>query len=38
MLTSQEIVTLITALGTGVRAGNNTEDYKPEEVRYHRII
>jgi DNA gyrase subunit B len=38
MLTSQEIVTLITALGTGVRAGNNTEDYKPDEARYHRII
>lgn len=38
MLASQEIVTLITALGTGVRAGNNTEDYKPEDVRYHRII
>jgi DNA gyrase subunit B len=38
MLTSQEIVTLITALGTGVRAGANTEDYKPDDVRYHRII
>jgi len=38
MLTSQEIVTLITALGTGVRAGNNVEDYHPEDVRYHRII
>jgi DNA gyrase subunit B len=29
---------LITALGTGVRAGNNTEDYKPDDIRYHRII
>ncbi len=38
MLSSELIVTLITALGTGVRAGNNTEDYKPEDVRYHRII
>jgi DNA gyrase subunit B len=38
MLSSDAIVTLITALGTGVRAGTNTEDYKPDEIRYHRII
>ncbi len=38
MLSSDAIVTLITALGTGVRAGNNTEDYKPDDIRYHRII
>lgn len=38
MLTSNEIVTLITALGTGVRAGNDNEGYKPEDARYHRII
>ncbi|MEW5742394.1 MAG: DNA topoisomerase (ATP-hydrolyzing) subunit B [Myxococcota bacterium] len=38
MLSSEAIRTLITALGTGVRAGSNTEDYKPDEVRYHRII
>ncbi len=38
MLSSELIVTLITALGTGVRAGNNTEDYRPDDIRYHRII
>jgi DNA gyrase subunit B len=34
MLTSGEIVALITALGTGV----GREDYDPASVRYHRII
>jgi DNA gyrase subunit B len=34
MLTSEQILNLITALGTGI----GKEDYKPADVRYHRII
>jgi DNA gyrase subunit B len=38
MLASQEIGTLITALGTGIGTGNAQEDFKVDKVRYHKII
>jgi DNA gyrase subunit B len=38
MLDSDAIRTLIDALGAGVRVGANVDEYKPDEVRYHRII
>ena len=41
LLTSNEILTLITALGTGIgKAGGNTgsDDFNVAKLRYHRII
>ena len=36
MLGNTEIATMISAFGVGF--GKNNEDYKPEKLRYHRII
>jgi DNA gyrase subunit B len=38
MISSQEIVTLITAFGTGVKTGPEGEGFDPDKVRYHKII
>src|SRR5205809_1724818 len=38
LLTSNEILTLITALGTGIGKGMGGDDFAIEKLRYHRII
>ncbi|NUZ04393.1 DNA topoisomerase (ATP-hydrolyzing) subunit B [Schlegelella sp. ID0723] len=38
LLTSNEILTLITALGTGIGKGMGGDDFNVAKLRYHRII
>ncbi len=38
LISSEQISTLITVLGTGIGAGMGSDDFKVEKLRYHRII
>ena len=38
LVSSEQIATLITALGTGIGTGGNSDDFNVEKLRYHRII
>ncbi|HEY6353034.1 MAG TPA: DNA gyrase subunit B, partial [Burkholderiaceae bacterium] len=38
LLTSNEILTLITALGTGIGKGMGGDDFNVDKLRYHRVI
>jgi DNA gyrase subunit B len=38
LITSNEILTLITALGTGIGKGSGGDDFNVDKLRYHRII
>ncbi|MBA3477701.1 MAG: DNA topoisomerase (ATP-hydrolyzing) subunit B, partial [Lautropia sp.] len=38
LISSEQISTLITVLGTGIGAGMGSDDFKVEKLRYHRVI
>jgi DNA gyrase subunit B len=38
LIGSEQIATLITALGTGIGSGNGVGDFNPDKLRYHRLI
>ena len=38
LLASEQVATLITVLGTGIGSGLGSDDFKIEQLRYHRVI